>query len=342
VLQVFRNNQVYTIFFIVLYAIVLAASTWLQPIVSTPDQSAKTGLLLGWLMRAIQGEFALVLFFIVFLLQSLLANGLVIEFRIAKRNTYITSVLFILCLFLFSSSDILSPALVANFFVIISLNNIYQAYDKKHSVIEVFNAGFFISVAALIYLPVLWYFIFILIAWFSLRSFNVKELLILILSLLIPFFLFGTYQYVSGHFLDWWQTDILAKCNIGTLSFDQNPAFLVSLSMFGILLIWNVLRMQSLKNKTTIREQKFINVLYWLLLISVLSLLGQTSFFNGADMGHFALIALPLGILFSLNLQALQNNKLVNTFHWIVLLAVLFVQYYNSIMGFMLSFLETS
>jgi hypothetical protein len=342
VLQVFRNNQGYTISFIVLYAIVLAASSWLPPIISIPDQADKTGLLLGWLMRAIQGDTAFVLFFIVFLLQSLLANGLVIEFRIAKRNSYVTSVLFMLCLFLFSSSDILSPALVANFFVIISLNNIYQAYDKKHSVIEVFNAGFFISVAALIYLPVLWYFIFIVIAWFSLRSFNVKELLILIAALLIPFFLFGTYQYVSGHFLDWWQTDILAKCSIGTFSFDQSPAFLISLSMFGLVLIWNVLRMQPLKNKTTIREQKFINVLYWLLLISVLSLLGQASFFSGGDRGHFALIALPLGILFSLNLQALQKNKLANIFHWIVLLVVVFVQYYHLIMNFIGSFLGIS
>ena len=341
-LQLFRNNQFYTVFFVVCYALILAFNTYLQPIDNLSAQSDKAGFVLQGLMQSIQGRLALALFFILFLTQALLVNGLVFEFSIVKRNTYITSFVFILCLFLFANGDLLSPALLANFFIILALSNIYQAYDKKNSVIEVFNAGFFIALGALIYLPLLWYFIFILIAWFSLRSFNIKELLILISALLIPFFLLGTYQYVVGHFLDWWQSDIISKLKIGRFSLNQSPAFIISLSMFGLLLIWNVLGIQGLKQKTTIREQKFINVLYWLLFISVLSLSGQASFFNAEDNGHFALIALPLGILFSLNLQALQKNKLANIFHGLIFLAVIVVQYYAYILGFILTFLGVS
>lgn len=298
------------------------------------EQAPKTGIMLRQLFVSIQGQWGWGLFFVLFIVQSIMVNGLVTEFRLAKRQTYLPSISFILCLFLFAGSDVLSPALIANFLILLALNNLYQAYDKKNSILEVFNAGFFVAIAALIYLPTLWYFLFILIAWFSLRSFNIKELIILLSALFSPLFLMGTWQFINNNLQNWWQSDFVSQWTASKGDFMLNIPFWISIALLASALIWSLLSIQRLKSKTTIREQKFINVLYWLLLTSVISLLGQRSFFMGQNMGHFALVALPLGILFSLHLQTISSNRLAGWVHFVFLLGVLIVQYYDFLLVF--------
>src|SRR5690606_37082982 len=147
-------------------------------------------------------------------------------------------------------------------------------------------------------------------------------------GLIIPFFLMGTWQFINDSFSIWWQADIIGTWNLPHIPNKPEFSFWISLSILLCLSLWALVNIQKLKNKTTIREQKFINVLYWLLFFSFCAALGHGAILSDANAGAITLLALPLGILFSLNLHAISNNRLANLVHWLLLFAVLIVQYY--------------
>lgn len=323
-LKLFRNNQIYTAVSVLIYGLPFFLSHFWE---TTPKTVAaeEYPFLLSWVPNICSWghNFTGILFSILVLVLAFWLNMMVNINRLGKRATYYTAISFILCAFTFPASDVISPALFSNLCIVGTLVQLYRAYEKKTSVLEVFNAAFLGSLAALLYPPAVWYILFVAIAWFILRSFNTKEFIILLSGFFIPYYLLGTYMYLNNRLLDWWQRDIAGS--FGSLGFDMDitVAFWISLGLWAFLLLISLINLRGLKYKTTIREQKFIDVLLWLLLISCVTWLGQKHFGQEDLMA----MALPLSIFLSLNLQSFQSEKLAGYLHFLLFLAALFAQY---------------
>lgn len=324
-LQLFRNNQLYTIVGVFIYLLLFYTPQWINNEGITAQHISTAGFLAkplystllpySWLVRAI---FAALL-----LLQAILLNNLIQEHRLAKRPTYITAISYVLVAFLLQSNEGLSPAFLANTFLLFSLTNLYHSYDKNVSMARIFNVGFWIAVAALCYFSASVALIWGAVGLWLMRSFDWREWLIYGSGFFIPFFWVGVYQFWIGNLSIWLSTEILPNYGWHWQIILQDT-HIAAFAVVGLLALWSVANGLSLYYKTSIREQKSINVIFWLMWLLPLSLLSQ----NSVQIEHLAILTIPLAALLSLNLQSIANNRIAELLHLLLFFACIWIQYF--------------
>ncbi|HAW51326.1 MAG TPA: hypothetical protein DCX54_03195 [Flavobacteriales bacterium] len=97
---------------------------------------------------------------------------------------------------LFTAFNYLSPALVANLFLILAMQRIMSVYNQAYVIPVLFRAGFYIGIAGVFYKPSLFFFILISYQLFISRTFNWREYLIPFLAMLLPFFYLYSYYFL--------------------------------------------------------------------------------------------------------------------------------------------------
>lgn len=322
-LRLYRNNQIFTSLAVLFYFIPLFLSDVLQQPSETVDLSQAA----GWLVRPTLERFSAyrhLVFAVLGLGLAFWVNFFANRYRFHKRPNFMGSITALLCLYAFEQSGLPMAALVANIPLLIAFQNIIRAYERKNSIIEVYNAAFWIAIAALCYSPAVWYALFILVAWFQLRSFNTQEFLILLSGFFTPFLLLGTYLFINDQLIIWWIQDFSAAFGRMQLGFKWIPINIIPISWLVILLLWSLANLANLKQKTTIKEQKYLNVLLTFLCIAAISPLGLKEI----SLQHWGMMFLPFSLFLSLNLQSLRNERTAALIHWIILVTVLLTQWY--------------
>lgn len=326
-LGIFRNNQLETGFLVVLYAAAFFANVWLQPHVDIGVYQATSNILGQWIYSKL-GTLALVhnsVFFALLLLQAFMLNSMVNNYRLAKRYTFITAICYILMTNVFIELDYCSPAFMANTFLILALQNLYPTFSKKVLLGQIFNVGFWISIASLIYASSGVYLLLAILGLLILRPFDFREVLILLGGYIVPLFLVGTYQFVGDNFAVWWQHDVAQHYFQFQFLWTIDISFYISIGLIIIIMLWAMLNAPAIYFKTTTKEKKYINIIYLMFLIGSFSFIGQ----NQIYIQQFSLLAIPMAVLLSLNLQSLKSNGTAEFFHLMVFMAVLFVQYFG-------------
>lgn len=325
-LNFFRNNKLSASFLVSIYAIPFLLSHY-QNNTNEVQQVEDLPFLLNSIPKWITGS-ALIketLLIVVLFVIAFWLNRIVNYNRLGKKNTYLTAISFFLVFFIFADFDIFSTSLIAALFCLGTLDQLFIAYEKKVSVTEVFNAAFLNSMAVLFYPAAIFLFLFLLVAWFILRTFNTKEFIILLAGFLIPLYLTATFYYINNQLMLWIVNDFYGKLGFIDFKFSFGLSFWIGLINFGIITIFTLLNFNNLKNKTTIREQKYLNVIFIFWVSSFLIWIFQKDFSGSA----YLLTALPSGIFLSLNLQSIKNERLAEFLHFYILISVLFVQYYH-------------
>ena len=82
-----------------------------------------------------------------------------------------------------------------------------------------------------------------------------------------------------------------------------------------------------------IQVQKYINMVYWMMFISVISLLYQESI----TVGHLLIFATPLAIFLAFSLLKIKNVLVAELLHFTLLLIVLVLQYRTVLLDSMIA-----
>lgn len=182
-------------------------------------------------------------------------------------------------------------------------------------------------VAALIYPAYIIYFISLLLGLISLRNISLRESLQLIFGLLAPLFLcFVLYQFsghshmITSHFLDsfafTWNSIDTGSDVITLISTYFKPVF------FSMLIISSIVFNDSIKKKKKYDVIKKIELLYWMLLLTL-----PAYFFVASAPDPqlvFVLMAAPLAIVTGLIMES-DSNKILKEFFFILIIAAFFV-----------------
>lgn len=324
-LGIFRNNQLETGILVVLYAGAFFVNVWLQPHTAIAEYETTANILGQWIYSNLGGSALLhnSLFFVLLLVQGFMLNAMVNNYRLAKRYTFITAICYILMSNAFAGLDYCSPAFIANTFLILALQNLYPTFNKKVLLGQIFNVGFWVGIASLIYASTGVYLLLAILGLLILRPFDFREMLILLAGYAIPLFLVGTYQFVAGDLANWWQHDVAQHYFQFQFLWTVDLTFYISIGLMVVVMLWAVINASAIYFKTTTKEKKYINIIYLMFLIGGFSFVGQ----NLIYVQQFSLLAIPMAVLLSLNLQSLKSNGTAEFFHLILFMAVLSVQY---------------
>lgn len=321
-LALFRTNQFISNVLLLFYVLVLRGMVFFVP--SKEISNSRPGILSnvvydcvgmsGWLPD-------LIALFLV-LGQALLINIIVAKYRMARSVSLYPGVFYILITSAFPDFLHLSPVLMANTFVIFAVYELYDTYKKYSAAGELYNIGLWIGFGVLFYYSTLVFLIAAMVGFTIVRSFKLKEMLMLLLGVLSSFWLLGVLYFFTGHYEGvFWEQAIYNS--MGSLQLNGNYSIVnyVQLSVFGALLLISLISYNHYSHKVSVRAHKNLDILYWFLAASVISLLIQ----GGIGMDHLLILAVPLSILFSMTMLYL-NSRLAEAIHFLLVVGILLYQ----------------
>jgi hypothetical protein len=316
-LRFFNNNQLHTALFVILSALPFLFAQFYHQ-----DDTAIVETQFYEYINQNQ-SFAFAIFALILFVQAFWLNNLINFYRIGKRTSYYTAIIFLLLILSFDVGKAVSPSLFSNLLIITALQQFFKVYDNKNTVKEVFNAAFLCSMAVIFNPETVLYLFFAVAAWLKVRTFTAKEFVILLLGLFAPFYLFGTYMYLNDKLFEsfTYLTGHLGR--IDTL-IKPDLFFWISISGIGLLALFSIINYSGIKAKTNIREQKYIDLTFFLLFFSGLFWIANSKI----DADSLRMLVLPLSIFISLNLQAQKNQRLCDL-QFLILIAVAILSNYG-------------
>ncbi|MFN3554742.1 MAG: hypothetical protein ACK4VN_02125 [Bacteroidales bacterium] len=133
--------------------------------------------------------------FLFMLLQAFMFNRIIAGRNLVERNSMMPALMYIVLMSSSFSLMGLHPVLFANFFLLLAMGKIFDVYSEEEVFIEIFNVGFFVSIAAMFYLPALWFILLMAAALLIYYFLNLRGFLASLIGFVTPWMFLALYYY---------------------------------------------------------------------------------------------------------------------------------------------------
>lgn len=327
-LSFFKNNRASAVFALLVYCFLVRLPA-IFGLVAAPASSQRTGIWgNGWLWDffAEQPVFSVVAAGILVFFQALLLNNLDSRHRIGADRTFVPAAMYVLLTAMFSETVFLSPILVSLTFVPLALDKIFKCYKQVKAPDLIFDAGFWMGVAGLFFPAASLLLIAVYFGILSLKTFNLRENLILFVGWFIPLFLVWTGCFWLGTTDDFWQHQFQNVISLPSLPSEANLFFWIKFGFLGLLILVALINYNFYFSKKLIHVQKFVGVFYWFLVVGLVIF----AFSGRLDFHHSMLLLPQLAMFFGMNFSGGKNVVWQEGLHLLLLAAVIFCQIQNS------------
>lgn len=316
-LEFFRRNLFLNSLMLLPYTLLVRMQSLMHA--DQPIYASELSPLIAWineLMPSIlmQNIIACVLVF----LQAVYINRIVVKHRIGNQITLWPGLIYILLCSAVPQYTYLSAVIIANTFILSAFSDIFKIYKRPFAVKYIFNSGVFISVAGMIYPPYIAYLLAGFIGLAIIRSFKTKEMLQYLSGILVPFMLYGSWTFYRGGFQE--KMGALVDSQFGFPS-DLIPKDTLGYIYLGVILfiiIIAILSYSTYSMKKSIQVQKKIDILFWMIASAMIGL-----FINdNLTADHLLMLAIPLGVLLSMNLLKIKSVIMSELIHLAVLILI--------------------
>jgi hypothetical protein len=324
-LSIFRSNQIFTALPLLLYVCLThigALSGHALPENVTVPPSMLYYNLFGWVSRntLLSAWVAVGLVFV----QAILINLLADRYRLLQDRNWIVGAAYVLISAAVPDFLYVSPALVATTFVSLSLSNIFNTYKSSKATKDIFDAAFWVGVAALFYPPAL----YLLVAAFAglsvMRSFKLQEQLVFFTGVFCPLFLVWLFWFWMDSGAQFRSEQFWQIFSFYHFKPDLHLSTLLKWGLLIFLFILATLSSNSFAGRKGIFVQKMMTTLFWFLTVAALSVFFQ----NDPMRSHFMLTAPTVGICLAMPANAIRNRMLAELLHLFLLGFILFIQFF--------------
>ena len=272
-IRFFRSQQPAVLFLIPLIAILLWLPCWNSLTIYSETGKAPLWDLVFPALIKLPGWMVALLSFGISTFSAIYFNLLLNKFEVIFKNSYLPSLFYVLLLSSSSFFIAAHPLQLVNLFLLFYINDFFYCYKQPKPYGRLFNAGFYISICCLFWLPLIPIAICSFFIFMILRSFNLKELLLLLTGFLVPFYLFSVWLFPTalmnellwiGSYISHYQLQLI-------MEFTLQSKLLIGL--IGFFLIISIIRLRTNYYKNVIRTrlyQQIIFLLTFFLMICIL------------------------------------------------------------------------
>lgn len=322
-IRFFKNNNPSNFVLLPLFALALWAGGFIfHPVFTTANSAA----LFGFLVKSLSSVpfLSTALSFILIITEAFILNYIASENEIITKRTFLPALLYIVIMSNSEQMLTLHPSLIANLFLLLSLNRLITSFRKNSAFPNVFDAGFFLSIATLFYFPSILLFPVIFAGLIIFRSYNWREWLISVIGFAVPSFFVLTYYFWFDGLPEFFNhtKSYFVLHEKPSFDFSSSFYFLMIAGLFIILpsLVKLISSIASGSQKTK-KNLIFIN---WVFVFSFVSfsIVPELSFPN------FAVLAIPLSV-YAANYFLNMKKELAGEFLFLVFLAAVFLNVYG-------------
>jgi hypothetical protein len=210
-----------------------------------------------------------------------------------ERNSYISSLLYIVCMSFYHSFFSLDGLLLAHTALILMLHQFFQLRQNEDGRAIVFNGSFFAGIAATFHPPMVGMLPIMLIMVWIIRPFLVREFLLALSGFAVPLVYANTYFWYTGQDLE---LNILERVSD---YYKEQIDFFVTSGLFVSLLVLSVVSIRNRMQKSSIRLKKLVNMLWLLMIVGFIYGMIDFIFFDQIERFSFLMVPLAFFLPFS-------------------------------------------
>jgi len=314
-------------------AFLIACLVWIPSFVS-PDiyiePNSITSLLninFNWI-EAHAGLFIWVAFLIT-IISALAVNQILREYDLVNMHNTASLVVFVLltsALPLFTS---VNSFIVINLLLILFIQGILKLSVVENPVSTLFNASFFLGIASLFYIPLVYFLPFIWIAILINRHTDLRNFLVSLAAMLLPYFLILTFFFWDDTAIENWQkllfmlTDMSFLFRFSLLSYFE-IGVLLFLSL--VIVISFLILSGRMAEKSNYTRKNIVIIFYYLLAACVIFLLFSD------HPAKLLLISLPATFVVTIAVYTVNKNRFINILFWLLFIFIL-LNHYNQLLN---------
>ncbi|QPH37808.1 beta-carotene 15,15'-monooxygenase [Pedobacter endophyticus] len=260
--------------------------------------------------------FATILVFV----QALIFNKVVNNHNLLSKPSFLPGLMFITGTSLFMPFMTLSPALIANFFLIWIIDKFLKLGKSANSITTVFDIGMIIALGTLIYFPFMAMILMIFLALLLFRPFSWREWLAGLIGFMTVFFFLAVFYYWNDNLTSFYQIwKPLGNKFPSVFKINYND-YLVLIPVV-IIIILASLQLRENFFRSFISTRKGFQLLFFMFVVAGASLYLKPSF----RIWHFLLCVPPGAVLLA---YYFSNAKKRWFYETLFFLFVLSVQYF--------------
>lgn len=220
-------------------------------------------------------------------------NLLINRYDVLNRNSYLPSLMYVLLSSALVPVLQLHPLHFANLLLLRLMSSVFSFFKKERAARQLFNSGFLVSVIALLYLPTLPLLLFLLLALVLMRSFQLREWLIVLVGMILPFFYLAAWWFPDTLFSEWSSLRVYVQQYTlpGWVKFPVSVYWLAGYLL--LLLLLSLLRLRSQYYKNIVRTRMYQQAILLLLLFAA----GLPYLMGTCRPANFLLLVIPMATI---------------------------------------------
>lgn len=326
IIRFFRQNHPASLFVLLP---VIAVLLWIPAFISKDYVNTRNSMPLMELISKPFAEITWVLSIVglIFNISSALVFNFIIEkLDVLERKSNLPALLFVVLASSFLTFLKFHPLQPATFFLLLSLNRIFDAYRSSSALSNAFDAAFFLGIAILFYFPFVWFILFLWTCLLIVRPFVWREFALSALGALLPILLSVSYYYFTDQLTYFWFDKIVFALSERTFPLPSESWTWLAVFIAGcFILLFSVSSLLKRLNNSLIRAKSTIQTF---LVYAVFSML--IVFVNGTQQSYiFFLFVLPIALVWSNYFVSLKKQWLAELLLSIYLVFVIANQYFS-------------
>ncbi len=294
------------------------------------DNTAPLAAMFFWLIDLLAGRSFLVYRLsavVLLLLQALLLNSTLNRHNVYASKNYLPALVYLVLGSLSFEFNMLTPLLIGNTFIIISLPYIITLSKEGFENNRLFVGGFIIGLAALCYLPLAMFLLVGLFAVIFFASGTFRSFLLLLCGFAFPYAVLLTYYFYSGALPEFLEMNLFRPWQL-QVTFLRPPADVAKLMAIpAIIAILSLLSASSLPQRLVF-QVKFQQLMWVWLIVSILIIFTR----DEITVATFVISLSPIAYFSEFLFTSGRKKWVLSTIFLITLSGVIILRY-RSILG---------
>jgi len=324
-LRSLKSNQTFHFLLIPFIAGALWIKSFMNPALF-PFYSGEDSMLLYQPISALIGKSTVVsnivaLVFIILL--AFLILKLNVQYTFIRIRTVLPSILFILITSGLHELHAMHPVYPAALFLILTVDRIFNSYDKDVIHSNAFEAGIFLAIGSLFYLNLVFFFPFLWIGFIILKpKVNWREYILSTLGFIFPWLVAFAYYGASGQ-SDELMVTLKANLSLHQSFLRQNLPIQIYMGFLVFLTLLASFLLLSQYDGKKISSRKYFKAFFWIFLISCVLIVANPA----VSQDIIILLAIPLTYLISNYLIFMKRQIWGEIFLYILVAGVIYLQF---------------
>ena len=290
---IFKANNPYNNFLLLLYAIVLKLFLFLYPVI--PQLQGSDGPLYSSLIIWMKGTFSgfpiifSIISFLLLYLQAIVFNKAVNDLRMLQRPNYLTGMAYLLITSLFADWFSLSAAMIVNTMLIWVWSKLCSLHNNTSAKTTIYNIGLVIGISSFFYYPAIVFTFLFIVGIGITRPFKLNEWLIGLVGISTSFYFFAAWIFLTGQ----WSTYRLPTVLVSVPDFVDTKWAMAAIILVILTMLLGIFFIQNNMRRQIVQTRKSWQLIYLYLLVAAV-----VPFVNAANsFANWILLVVPVSLI---------------------------------------------